>query len=126
MRVVPPLLLRCKRPREGSAPVWFLTPSVYGVGESVLRAGRVLPGLEGVPYEAVRLDEAVRLGVRAMPVDGVPIVGPYPGLASLYVVCSHSGVTLGPLLGRIVADEIVRSKVDERIMPFRPERLLAG
>jgi glycine/D-amino acid oxidase-like deaminating enzyme len=88
--------------------------------ESVRRASRVLPALKDVPYEAVRL------GVRAMPVDGVPIVGPYPGLASLYVVCSHSGVTLGPLLGRIVADEIVRSRVDERIMPFRPERLLAG
>jgi glycine/D-amino acid oxidase-like deaminating enzyme len=88
--------------------------------ESVRRASCVLPALKGVPYEAVRL------GVRAMPVDGVPIVGPYPGLASLYVVCSHSGVTLGPLLGRIVADEIVRSKVDQRIMPFRPERLLAG
>jgi glycine/D-amino acid oxidase-like deaminating enzyme len=90
------------------------------VTESVRRAGRVLPALKGVPYEAVRL------GVRAMPVDGVPIVGPYPGLASLYVVCSHSGVTLGPLLGRIVADEIVRSRVDERIRPFRAERLLAG
>ena len=88
--------------------------------ESVRRASRILPALKGVPYEAVRL------GVRAMPVDGLPIVGPYPGLASLYVVCSHSGVTLGPLLGRIVADEIVRSRVDERIMPFRSERLLAG
>ena len=88
--------------------------------ESVRRAGRVLPALNGVPYEAVRL------GVRAMPVDGVPVVGPYPGLASLYVVCSHSGVTLGPLLGRIVADEIVRSKVDVRMKPFRLERLLAG
>ena len=88
--------------------------------ESVRRASRVLPALKGVPYEAVRL------GVRAMPVDGLPIVGPYPGLASLYVVCSHSGVTLGPLLGRIVADEIVRNRVDERIMPFRAERLLGG
>jgi glycine/D-amino acid oxidase-like deaminating enzyme len=88
--------------------------------ESVRRAGRVLPALNGVPYEAVRL------GLRAMPVDGVPVVGPYPGLASLYVVCSHSGVTLGPLLGRIVADEIVRSKVDVRMKPFRLERLLAG
>jgi glycine/D-amino acid oxidase-like deaminating enzyme len=88
--------------------------------ESVRRAGRVLPALKGVPYEAVRL------GVRAIPADGVPVVGPYPGLASLYVVCAHSGVTLGPLLGRIVADAIVRNRVDERIMPFRAERLLAG
>jgi hypothetical protein len=35
-------------------------------------------------------------------------------------------VTLGPLLGRIVADESVRSRGDETIKPFRPERVLAG
>lgn len=81
------------------------------------RARRVLPGLAGTALEAARV------GVRPMPSDGHSLVGPLPGAAGTYLVCTHSGVTLGPLLGRLVADEVVRGVVDPRLRPFRPERL---
>ena len=34
----------------------------------------------------------------------------------------HSGMTLGPLLGRLMSDEIVRDKPSSTLAPFRPER----
>ncbi len=83
------------------------------------RARRVLPGLAGTSVEAARV------GLRPIPKDGYPLVGPPPGTAGTYVVCTHSGVTLGPLLGRLVADEVVRGVVDPRLRPFRPERLVS-
>jgi glycine/D-amino acid oxidase-like deaminating enzyme len=81
------------------------------------RAIRVLPGLAGVGLEAARI------GVRPIPGDGYPLVGPVPGAGGLYVVCTHSGVTLGPLLGRLLAEEMVSGVVDPRLSPFRAERL---
>ncbi|MDQ6604640.1 MAG: FAD-binding oxidoreductase [Chloroflexota bacterium] len=82
------------------------------------RAVSVLPHLAGTPIEAALV------GVRAIPGDGYPVVGPAPGMEGLYVVCTHSGVTMGPLLGRIVAREITTGAVDSRIATFRPERLI--
>ncbi len=83
------------------------------------RAQRVLPRLAGTALEAARV------GMRPIPSDGYPLVGPLLGSTGTYVVCTHSGVTLGPLLGRLVADEIVRGVVDARLRPFRPERLVS-
>jgi len=82
------------------------------------RATRVVPGLTGSTVEVARV------GVRALPSDGLPVVGSVPGLDALYVVCTHSGVTLGPLLGRLVAREIVAGEQDPRLAAFRPERLV--
>jgi glycine/D-amino acid oxidase-like deaminating enzyme len=82
-------------------------------------AAQVLPGLAGAGIETARI------GVRPIPADGYPIVGPVPGLEGLYVVCSHSAVTMGPLFGRIVAAEILEGRVDPRIGPYRPERLVS-
>src|SRR6266545_2444621 len=40
------------------------------------------------------------LAWRSMPADRLPIVGPVPGLDSLYLAVTHRGVTLAPVLGR--------------------------
>jgi glycine/D-amino acid oxidase-like deaminating enzyme len=82
------------------------------------RAVSVVPSLAGTPMQAALV------GVRAIPGDGYPVVGPVPGLDGLYIVCTHSGVTMGPLLGRIAAREIIGGIVDPRIETFRPERLI--
>jgi glycine/D-amino acid oxidase-like deaminating enzyme len=68
--------------------------------------------------------EATRIGVRPMPRDERPIVGAIPGLDGFYVVASHSGVTLGPLWGRVAAAEILDGAVDARLAPYRPARFL--
>ena len=38
----------------------------------------------------------------------------------------HSGITLGPLLGRLLADEIVRDAPSPALAPFRPDRFLTA
>jgi glycine/D-amino acid oxidase-like deaminating enzyme len=68
---------------------------------------------------------AARIGVRPVPADGVSIAGPAPGFAGLYVAVTHSGVTLGPLLGRLVAEELASGEPPELLTPFRPARFAA-
>jgi glycine/D-amino acid oxidase-like deaminating enzyme len=80
------------------------------------RAARVFP-----PAKDARVVDA-RIGVRPMPGDGVTIAGRVPGFANAWVLATHSGMTLGPLLGRLIADEIVRGVASPMLAPFRPDR----
>jgi glycine/D-amino acid oxidase-like deaminating enzyme/DNA-binding MarR family transcriptional regulator len=64
----------------------------------------------------------VQVGVRALPVDGFPVVGWAGTLDGFYVVVSHSGVTLCLLLGRLVATEIAEGRDEPTLAPFRPQR----
>lgn len=84
--------------------------------ELVERARRVVPTLENAKVEGVRV------GVRSMPEDGLPCVGAVSGLHGYYETVTHSGVTLGPLLGRLLAREILDGEVDALVAPFRPDR----
>jgi glycine/D-amino acid oxidase-like deaminating enzyme len=79
-------------------------------------ARRVVPALENAKVEDVRI------GVRPMPEDGLPCVGSVPEIPGYYEAVTHSGVTLGPLLGRLLAREILADEVDGLISPFRPDR----
>jgi glycine/D-amino acid oxidase-like deaminating enzyme len=82
----------------------------------VRRAARWLPGLGGFGVETARI------GVRAMPADGYSVVGPQDGAAGYYLAVTHSGVTLAPFLGRVVAEELLRGRPDPRLAAFRPDR----
>jgi glycine/D-amino acid oxidase-like deaminating enzyme len=57
-----------------------------------------------------------------MPGDGHTIAGRIPGLANGFVVVTHSAVTMGPLLGRLIAAEIVGQPPSPQLGPFRPDR----
>jgi glycine/D-amino acid oxidase-like deaminating enzyme len=80
------------------------------------QAARFFPVLSGVPVERWWL------AWRAMPADRLPIVGPLPWLEGLYLAVSHSGVTLAPALGRLVAGEVAEETADGLLAPFRPGR----
>jgi glycine/D-amino acid oxidase-like deaminating enzyme len=62
---------------------------------------------------------------RPMPTDGRPIVGPLPGLSSMYVATGHSGVTIAPALAHLITKEIVEGAEQERLKAFRPGRFSA-
>jgi glycine/D-amino acid oxidase-like deaminating enzyme len=47
------------------------------------------------------------VGHRPTPRDGFPIIGGADGVPGLYLAVMHSGVTLAPLVGRLVASEIL-------------------
>jgi glycine/D-amino acid oxidase-like deaminating enzyme len=67
----------------------------------------------------------LRVGQRAIPADGRTVAGSLPSAPWLYVVATHSGVTLAPLLGNLVAEE-VHDVPQEMLGAFRPDRLLDG
>src|SRR6266446_3333056 len=93
-------------------------PAALGEAAALLleRAARVFPSAR--PVKVVD----TRLGVRPMPADHHTIAGRVPGFANAWMIATHSGVTLGPLLGRLLADEIVRGVPSSMLVPFRPER----
>jgi glycine/D-amino acid oxidase-like deaminating enzyme len=99
--------------------VTFDPRATWTAQESLARAAAYLPPLAGGRVEGVRV------GVRPMPRDQKPMVGPIPGLEGFYVVVSHSGVTLGPLWGRIAAAELLDRTPDPRLAPYRPARFLS-
>lgn len=81
------------------------------------RATEILPALQCGSVESTHV------GIRSIPQDGFPVIGSLPGIDGLFVIATHSGVTMGPLLGRLAAREILHGERDERIAAFRPDRL---
>jgi glycine/D-amino acid oxidase-like deaminating enzyme len=53
-------------------------------------------------------------------------VGAVSAVPGYYEAVTHSGVTLGPLVGSLLAREILTGKVDAAIFPFRPDRFARG
>jgi glycine/D-amino acid oxidase-like deaminating enzyme len=86
-------------------------------GEQFLkRMSAVLPSLAGASVEKVTL------GLRPMPTDSHPIIGFPEGRQDVYITVMHSGITLAPLVGRLVATEILDDIRAELLAPFRLER----
>lgn len=52
------------------------------------------------------------------------MVGAVPGTAGMYVVAMHSGVTLAPILGKFVAQEVLGGEKVAMLARYRPERFL--
>lgn len=88
-------------------------------GDLMERARKLLPGMARAGVHCVRV------GIRPVPPDGLPIVGHLDGVANLYTVVSHSAVHLAPILGRLAAHELIGSP-QERLQPFRPARFTPG
>ena len=63
------------------------------------------------------------VGVRAYPEDGHSIAGPLPDAEGVFVVATHSGVTLAPALGQLMADLVVDGEMPGPLAPFGLERL---
>jgi glycine/D-amino acid oxidase-like deaminating enzyme len=62
------------------------------------------------------------VGIRALTADLLPAIGRLPGLPSVYAAVTHSGITLGPLLGELIAAEIVTGTDEPLLSSFRPSR----
>ena len=68
----------------------------------------------------------VVVGQRVMPADGYTVVGHAPEAAWLYLVATHSGVTLAPLFAERVPGEVLGEEREPLFADFRPDRFLAG
>ncbi len=101
---------------SGFAP--YLT--ARGVGEVIREALRVAPGL--AEAEVVE----TRVGLRPLSADGLPFLGPVPGAPGLFLATGHgpTGLTLGPLSGKVVAELALGQPSAIDISSFSVERLL--
>ncbi|KAK9792940.1 hypothetical protein WJX73_000671 [Symbiochloris irregularis] len=64
----------------------------------------------------------VIVGRYPYPVDAMPILGPTKAHPNLYIATMHSGATLGPIVGQLVAQEISQGLQLEDLDPYRPHR----
>ncbi len=86
-------------------------------GEALLKvAAEYVPEIRDA-----KLDR-VTLGHRVLPKDGLPIVGALPNVPNLYVAAMHSGMTMGPAIGQLVAVEVLDGAKTVPLEPFRPDR----
>ena len=65
---------------------------------------------------------ASNVAARPIPGDGFPSIGAVEGLDGYYEAITHSGITLGIIIGRLLSKEILEGTVDDRLRPFRPGR----
>jgi glycine/D-amino acid oxidase-like deaminating enzyme len=94
---------------------------LFAAAEVLLgRAAARAPQLTG----AALLD--VRLSLRAIPSDGITIAGVPSGTNNAYVLTTHSGFSLAPLLGGLAASEILGGEQHDLLAPYRPARFAAA
>ena len=68
------------------------------------------------------IPENIRIGVRPIPIDGFPVVGDIQGYKGLFIAVMHSGVTLAPLIGQLLASEMLQLTKSPLLKSFRPSR----
>lgn len=85
-------------------------------GELIERARRLVRFSE--PLEPVK----VMVGRRLLPGDGLPVIGEPASAGGLYLAFMHSGITLAPLVGRLIAGEITSGTARPQLAPYRPTR----
>lgn len=75
-----------------------------------------MPGVVDATYDYLTL------GYRPMPEDGMPVVGFSPGNSDVYIAVMHSGVTLAPIIGRYITQELLTDEMIDELAPYRPDR----
>lgn len=147
---VPGLVVSISSPIPSPGPI-ILAPGIiiqpFGSGRSLLAGddhGRVLKigssrndlvlaaevllhraGIR-VPQLASAAILDVRLSSRPIPKDGLTIAGPAIDTDNAYLLTTHSGFTLAPLLGRLASREVLGGAADEALEPYRPSRFDRG
>ena len=64
----------------------------------------------------------VSIGWRPIPIDGKPIIGRLDHNPNIYLATMHSGISFGPLVGSLVARELVQDIKIPILENFRPSR----
>ncbi len=95
-----------------------LSPPPRAAEEVLSRARKFVRNME-----SARVESAV-IGIRPIPKDGLSAVGWAPGVEGLYVIVTHSGVTLGPTLAEMATREI-NGATEKMLASFRPDRFQA-
>lgn len=95
-----------------------VSTTAAGVHEVLGEALRVAPGLADAGLREIRV------GLRPMSSDGLPILGPVPRVPGAWVATGHGpfGLTLGPYSAQLVANMILGHPVEPDLTPFALSR----
>ena len=80
------------------------------------KAEKILPGI------AQATIEDAYIGWRPLPLDGHPVLGASPARPDIYMAIMHSGVSLAPIVGQLVAHELIQQTSVARLDDYRPTR----
>jgi len=133
---VPPVITHCIHGETA-----YLVPRPSGellVGATVERAGfqRAVTalGIAGLLASAMELVPALSglpitrtwCGFRPWAPDGLPILGPWPGVEGLWVATAHfrNGILLAPITARVMTGWITRGAAGADVADFLPDRFL--
>ncbi|HEY3673880.1 MAG TPA: FAD-dependent oxidoreductase [Acidimicrobiia bacterium] len=96
-------------------------PTAAGFRQLFSEGLRVSPGLADATFREVRV------GLRPVSDDDLPILGPLPDAPNVHVATGHgaNGLLFGPVTGRLVADLIAGRTPALDLAPFSPGRLAA-
>ena len=108
--------------------VWMGTVNQPGDWDLAIRAEdtQTILHIAGRQVPAVRAlgVERVWAGLRPIPADGHPILGAVDGQPGHHVAVTHSGYTLCPIVGRLVAEAIDTGSTPLLMAPFTLARFL--
>jgi glycine/D-amino acid oxidase-like deaminating enzyme len=93
----------------------------YDIDNSIVAAllAEAAKVIEGNP----RLEVAsIGVGGKPIPGDGEPVIGALKAVPGYYVAFSHSGATLGLIVGELLAYEVATGAEHPMLATFRPER----
>lgn len=131
----------CEAPLRGPIYLQAARVAVTPLGDRVRLAGIMEFGAADAPFESSRVASMVRtvrplltgidldrrenewVGPRPLSTDGLPLVGP-TRTRGVYVAGGHGmwGVTLGPLTGQLLAEQIVDGPSRSAFAPLDPLR----
>lgn len=94
--------------------------TVEGVQQVLNEAIRVAPELA-----SAQLLE-IRVGLRPMTIDNLPVLGTVPNIDNIFLETGHgaSGLQLGPYSGKIIADMMTGQAAEIDLKPFEVSRFL--
>ena len=106
---------------ESISEIAGLPPGPLSISHPLV--GRMLAlAADAAPVLAAAQPVAAVIAPRPIPADGYPSVGGVPEIPGYFEAITHSGVTLAPLIGRVLAAEILGQPPDPLFAPYRPDR----
>ena len=94
--------------------------TVAGIHEVLGEALWVAPGLAEAEIKEIRI------GLRPLTQDRLPVLGPTPGVDNLFLATGHgaTGLQLGPYSGKLIADLMLGQPLESDISAFDVRRFL--
>jgi len=132
---VPPLLTHCVHgevylvPRPSGELLVGATVEDAGFARAVTAegVGWLLAGaIDLVPALAGAAIARTWCGFRPWAPDGLPLLGPWPGIEGLLIATAHyrNGILLAPITARLVREWIVEGRPSLDVTDFRPDRFV--